>query len=70
MSLRIHMGTLRARRILMMMLWLTLLKALDQSARRLITAVGLLGLSVSFMIKLMTDIKAWEQEEPGTAYCA
>jgi hypothetical protein len=52
------------------MLWLTLLKALDQSASRFTTAVGLLGSSVFSIIKFMIDSRAWEQEEPGRANCA
>ena len=51
-----------------MMLWFTLLKAFDQSASRLMTALGFAGLSVCLKMKLMSDIRAWEQEAPGTAY--
>jgi hypothetical protein len=40
------------------MLWFTLLKAFDQSAKRLMTAVGLLGLSVCLKMKSMTEINA------------
>ena len=69
MSLRSQWGTLRATRILMMMLWLTLLKALDQSASKFTTAVGLFGSSVFSRIKLMMDRRAREQEAPGRAYC-
>ena len=61
-------GTLRTRRILMQILWLTKLKALDQSARRVSTALGGLHLSVFFNMKSIREIRAWEQEWPGRAY--
>ena len=67
MSLRSHMGTFIAMRILMIMLWLHLLKALLQSAIRLITAVGVLESSVLVRIKSISLIRAWEQDAPGTA---
>ena len=50
----------------MMILWFTLLNALDQSARRLMTAVGLLGLSVFLRMKSIIDIRAWDQELMGS----
>ena len=69
MILNSHCGTFITIKILIIMLWLTLLKAFDQSAKRLMMAVGLFGLSVSFRMKLMMEIRAWEHDDPGTAYC-
>ena len=61
------MGTFIESKILIIILWLHLLKALLQSASKLMTALGLSGLSVFLRMKSINLIKAWEHEEPGTA---